>query len=91
MKTKENEVKSKTSQELRMLSPGTMNVQIVVLNCQKCKQCLNGIKFLGLLFVINSLSLSFLLVRSGHVFDIVKSTEWKFRKDEKYKVRVQNS
>ena len=29
-----------------------MNVQIVVLNCQKCKQCLNGLKSLGLLFLI---------------------------------------
>ena len=49
---------SKTSQELRMLSPVTlywrltMNVEIVVLNCQKCKQCFNGLKSLGLLFVI---------------------------------------
>ena len=27
----------------------TMNVEIVVLNCQKCKQCLKGHKSLGLL------------------------------------------
>ena len=30
-----------------------MNVQIVVLNCQKCKQCLNGLKSLGLLFELS--------------------------------------
>ena len=29
-----------------------MNVKIDVLNCQKCKQCLNGLKSLGLLIVI---------------------------------------
>ena len=28
----------------------TMNVEIVVLNCQKYNQCLIGHKFLGLLF-----------------------------------------
>ena len=27
-----------------------MNVEIVVLNCQKCKQCLKGHKSLGLVF-----------------------------------------
>ena len=41
-----------------MLSPVTlycrlpMSVDIVVLNCQKCKQCLNGLKSLGLLMVM---------------------------------------
>ena len=29
-----------------------MNVKIVVTNCQKCKQCLNGLKSLGLLIII---------------------------------------
>ena len=28
----------------------TMNVEIVVLNCQKCNQCLKGHKSLGLVF-----------------------------------------
>ena len=42
----------------------TVNVQLVVLNCQKCNQCLKGHKFLGLFFegVFQlSLSLSFSL------------------------------
>ena len=29
-----------------------MNVEIVVLNCQKCKQCHNGLKSLGLFRVM---------------------------------------
>ena len=37
----------KISQELEMLPPVTMNVLIVVLNCQKCDQCLKGHKYLG--------------------------------------------
>ena len=44
-----------------------MNVQIVVLNCQKCNQCLKGHKSLGLFFegVLKlSLSLSFSLSMS---------------------------
>ena len=42
----------------------TVNVEIVVLNCQKCNQCLKGHKSLGLFFegVLQlSLSLSFSL------------------------------
>ena len=42
----------------------TVNVEIVVLNCQKCNQCLKGHKSLGLFFegVLHfSLSFSFLL------------------------------
>ena len=44
-----------------------MNVEIVVLNCQKCNQCLEGHKFLGLFFegvVHLSLSFSFSLYLS---------------------------
>ena len=65
-----------------------MNVEIVVLNSQKCNQCLKAHKSLGLFFegvlilslslsfslsLYLSLSLSFLLVRSYLLITLIKS------------------
>ena len=45
----------------------TVNVEIVVLNCQKCNQCLKGHKSLGLFFEgVLHLSLSFTCHRLCH-------------------------
>ena len=38
------------------------NVEIVVLNCQKCKQCHNGLKSLGLLIVIVMVMVMFMVM-----------------------------
>ena len=50
---------------ITLYSRVTVNVEIVVLNCQKCEQCLKGHKFLGLFFEgVLHLSLSFSLYLS---------------------------
>ena len=62
----------------------TVNVQIVVLNCQKCNQCLKGHKSLGLFFegvfqlslsLSFSLYLSFLLYSFGQVMSLHHSDQ----------------
>ena len=46
----------------------TVNVEIIVLNCQKCNQCLKGLKFFdGVLQLSLSLSLPLSFCWSGHV------------------------
>ena len=50
-----------------LYSRATMNDEIVVLNCQKCYQCLTGHKFLGIFFQ----SVLYMFTCSLHVFVLI--------------------